>query len=67
MSKEYTVYVTKHYKPITIEADSHENAEKYANSCLDLIDVQEINALAVGKYESRPVEDTVVRNSKNKW
>ena len=67
MSKEYTVYVTKHYKPITIEADSQENAEKYAKSCIDLLDLQEVNALAVGKYQSKPVEDTEVRNSKNKW
>jgi len=67
MSKEYTVYVTKHYKPITIEADSQENAEKYAKSCIDLIDVQEIKVLAVGQYDSQPVEDIEVRNSKNKW
>ena len=40
MSKKYTVYITKHLEPVTIEADSQENAESYARSCIDLIDVQ---------------------------
>tara|TARA_X000001036_G_scaffold68956_1_gene60137 strand:+ start:909 stop:1118 length:210 start_codon:yes stop_codon:yes gene_type:complete len=67
MSKKYTVYITKHLEPVTIEADSQENAEQYARSCIDLIDVQEIKVLAVGQYDSQPVEDIEVRNSKNKW
>ena len=49
MSKKYTVYITKHLEPVTIEADSQENAEQYARSCIDLIDVQEIKVLAVGQ------------------
>ena len=67
MSKKYTVYITNHLEPVTIEADSQENAEQYARSCIDLIDVQEIKVLAVGQYDSKPVEDIEVRNSKNKW
>ena len=67
MSKKYTVYITKHLEPVTIEADSQENAEQYARICIDLIDVQEIKVLAFVKYDSLPVEDIELRNSKNKW
>ena len=67
MSKKYTVYITKHLEPVTFEADSQENAEQYARSCIDLIDVQEIKVLAVGQYDSQPVKNLEVRNSKTKW
>ena len=66
-SKKYTVYITKHLEPVTIEAETQEEAEKYAKSCIDLIDVQEIKVLAVGQYDSQPVKNLEVRNSKNKW
>jgi hypothetical protein len=67
MSKKYTVYITKHLEPVTIEAETQEEAEKYAKSCIDLIDVQEIKVLAVGQYDSQPVKNLEVRNTKNKW
>ena len=67
MSKKYTVYITKHLEPVTIEAETQEEAEKYAKSWIDLIDVQEIKVLAVGQYDSQPVKNLEVRNTKNKW
>ena len=64
--KNYTVYITKHYKPISVMACSKEDAEQIVQEHHVWGESTDVDILAVGKFESNPVA-TKTRNQINKW
>jgi len=53
--KNYTVYITKHYKPISVMACSKEDAEQIVQEHHAWGEATDVNVLAVGKSESKPL------------
>ena len=72
--KEFKVYITQNYQPITIAAETQEEAEhevkvrfiRSGHMWLEL-QVEELNVLAVGIADTQPVSELAVRNAKNYW
>jgi len=74
MSKEFKVYITQNYQPITIAAETQEEAEhevkvRFIKSghMWEELQVEELNVLAVGIADTQPVSELAVRNAKNYW
>ena len=74
MSKEFKVYITQNYQPITIAAETQEEAEhevevrfKKSGHMWQELQVEELNVLAVGIADTQPVSELAVRNAKNYW
>ena len=72
--KEFKVYITQNYQPITIEAETQEEAEhevkvRFIKSghMWEELQVEELNVLAVGIADTQPVSELAVRNAKNYW
>ena len=72
--KEFKVYITQNYQPITIAAETQEEAEhevkvRFIKSghLWEEIQVEELNVLAVGIADTQPVSELAVRNAKNYW
>ena len=72
--KEFKVYITQNYQPITIEAETQEEAEhevkvRFIKSghLWEELQVEELNVLAVGIADTQPVSELAVRNAKNYW
>tara|TARA_R100000231_G_C5287876_1_gene153696 strand:- start:559 stop:774 length:216 start_codon:yes stop_codon:yes gene_type:complete len=64
--QNYTVYITAHYKPISVMACSKEDAEKTVQEHHVWGEPSDIDILAVGKFEPSPVA-TQTRKQTNKW
>ena len=64
--QNYTVYITAHYKPISVMACSKEDAEKTVQEHYVWGEPSDIDILAVGKFESNPVK-IETRKQENKW
>ena len=60
--KKYEVYITQHYKPISVMANSSEEAEDLVQNHYTWGEPSSVEVLAVGIYESKPTEI----NPKNK-
>ena len=72
--KEFKVYITQNYQPITIAAETQEEAEhevkvrfKKSGHMWQELQVEELNVLAVGIADTQPVSELAVRNAKNYW
>ena len=72
--KEFKVYITQNYQPITIEAKTQEEAENEvkvrfikSGHMWEELKVEELNVLAVGIADTQPVSELTVRNAKNYW
>ena len=72
--KEFKVYITQNYQPITIAAETQEEAEhevkvRFIKSghMWQELQVEELNVLAVGIADTQPVSELSVRNAKNYW
>ena len=72
--KEFKVYITQNYQPITIAAETQEEAEhegkvRFIKSghMWEELQVEELNVLAVGIADTQPVSELAVRNAKNYW
>jgi len=72
--KEFKVYITQNYQPITIAAETQEEAEhevkvRFIKSghMWQELQVEELNVLAVGIADTQPVSELAVRNAKNYW
>ena len=72
--KEFKVYITQNYQPITIAAETQEEAEhevevrfKKSGHMWQELQVEELNDLAVGIADTQPVSELAVRNAKNYW
>ena len=72
--KEFKVYITQNYQPITIAAETQEEAEhevkvRFIKSghMWQELQVEELNVLAVGIADTQPVSELAVRNTKNYW
>ena len=72
--KEFKVYITQNYQPITIAAETQEEAEhevkvRFIKSghLWQELQVEELNVLAVGIADTQPVSELAVRNAKNYW
>ena len=72
--KEFKVYITQNYQPITIAAETQEEAEhevkvRFIKSghLWEELQVEELNVLAVGIADTQPVSELAVRNAKNYW
>jgi len=60
--KKYEVYITQHYKPISVMANSNEEAETLVQNHFTWGEPNRVEIMAVGIYESKPTET----NLKNK-
>jgi len=72
--KEFKVYLTQNYQPITVSAETQEEAEhevkvRFIKSghMWEELQVEELNVLAVGIADTQPVSELAVRNAKNYW
>ena len=72
--KEFKVYLTQNYQPITVSAETQEEAENEVNvrfiksgHLWEELQVEELNVLAVGIADTQPVSELAVRNAKNYW
>ena len=72
--KEFKVYLTQNYQPITVSAETQEEAEhevkvRFIKSghLWEELQVEELNVLAVGIADTQPVSELAVRNAKNYW
>ena len=72
--KEFKVYITQNYQPITVEAKTLEEAEhevkvrfKKSGHMWEELHVEDLNVLAVGIADTQPVSELTVRNAKNYW
>ena len=72
--KEFKVYLTQNYQPITVSAETQEEAEhevkvRFIKSghMWQELQVEELNVLAVGIADTQPVSELAVRNAKNYW
>ena len=72
--KDFKVYITQNYQPITIAAETQEEAEhevkvRFIKSghMWQELQVEELNVLAVGIADTQPVSELAVRNAKNYW
>ena len=72
--KEFKVYITQNYQPITIAAETQEEAENEvkvrfikSGHMWEELQVEELNVLAVGIADTQPVSELAVRNAKNYW
>ena len=72
--KEFKVYLTQNYQPITVSAETQEEAENEvkvrfikSGHMWEELQVEELNVLAVGIADTQPVSELAVRNAKNYW
>ena len=72
--KEFKVYLTQNYQPITVSAETQEEAENEVKvrfikrgHLWEELQVEELNVLAVGIADTQPVSELAVRNAKNYW
>ena len=72
--KEFKVYITQNYQPITVSAETQEEAENEvkvrfikSGHMWQELQVEELNVLAVGIADTQPVSELAVRNAKNYW
>tara|TARA_B100001250_G_scaffold289441_1_gene251197 strand:+ start:988 stop:1215 length:228 start_codon:yes stop_codon:yes gene_type:complete len=72
--KEFKVYLTQNYQPITVSAETQEEAEhevkvRFIKSghLWEELQVEELKAIAVGIADTQPVSELSVRNAKNYW
>ena len=72
--KEFKVYLTQNYQPITVSAETQEEAENEvkvrfikSGHMWQELQVEELNVLAVGIADTQPVSELAVRNAKNYW
>ena len=72
--KEFKVYLTQNYQPITVSAETQEEAENEvkvrfikSGHMWEELQVEELNVLAVGVADTQPVSELSVRNAKNYW
>tara|TARA_X000001036_G_scaffold152601_1_gene144902 strand:- start:1177 stop:1404 length:228 start_codon:yes stop_codon:yes gene_type:complete len=72
--KEFKVYLTQNYQPITVSAETQEEAENEvkvrfikSGHMWEELQVEELNVLAVGIADTQPVSELSVRNAKNYW
>ena len=72
--KEFKVYITQNYQPITVSAETQEEAENEvkvrfikSGHLWEELQVEELNVLAVGIADTQPVSELAVRNAKNYW
>ena len=72
--KEFKVYLTQNYQPITVSAETQEEAENEvkvrfikSGHLWEELQVEELNVLAVGIADTQPVSELAVRNAKNYW
>ena len=72
--KEFKVYLTQNYQPITVSAETQEEAENEvkvrfikSGHLWEELQVEELNVLAVGVADTQPVSELAVRNAKNYW
>ena len=72
--KEFKVYLTQNYQPITVSAETQEEAEhevkvrfRKSGHMWEELQVEELNVLAVGIADTQPVSELAVRNAKNYW
>ena len=63
--RTYKVYITQHYEPIIIKAESSEKAEQEVRENYVWGEPIEADILAVGTFQSQPVNGEV-RNKKQK-
>ena len=72
--KEFKVYITQNYQPITVTAKTQEEAEhevavrfRKSGHLWEELKVEELNVLAIGIADTQPVSELSVRNAKNYW
>ena len=72
--KEFKVYLTQNYQPITIEAETLEEAENEvkvrfikSGHLWEEVKVEEVKVMAIGIGDTQPVSELSVRNAKNYW
>jgi len=72
--KEFKVYLTQNYQPITVSAKTQEEAEnevkvrfRKSGHLWEELKVEELKAIAVGIADTQPVSELSVRNAKNYW
>ncbi len=57
--KKYEVYITQHYKPISVMANSNEEAESLVQNHYTWGEPSRVEIMAVGIYESKPTETNI--------
>ena len=62
--KKYEVYISQHYKPISVMANSNEEAETLVQNHFTLGEPNRVEIMAVGIYESKPTETNL---KKKQW
>ena len=72
--KEFKVYLTQNYQPITVSAETLEEAEnevkvrfRKSGHLWEEVKVEEVKVMAIGIGDTQPVSELSVRNAKNYW
>jgi hypothetical protein len=72
--KEFKVYLTQNYQPITVSAKTQEEAEnevkvrfRKSGHLWEEVKVEEVKVMAIGIGDTQPVSELSVRNAKNYW